>query len=325
MRQTQQIETIKKPANYSDIYKYDELQVWRNGDILPKITATKNQKAALQKGGAGRYRGKSLSPKAKRTFVSRAAYAATITPNGRPLKTFILTYRKGAQITPQQTKSHINRWLLWLKRHAGLNSFLYALELTEAGTYHYHFLVDMEYVESELLSFAWSKIRQDHSRNAVRAVGVVQDLNQCAGYAAKYFSKSKAIKPEFAEKVQGLRMWATSNNLAGYEYEVINSKVLEPDDIKRVNLIEVYKVEPLKNIEETQPANKTLVFSIYTSYMSSNDAKKYQPESEREKARPVSKVIEAWRKPKKHTYILKRLKSPLITLPKKVSCYVVGY
>jgi len=223
---------------------------------------------------AGRW-GKS----AKTRFISRCTW---LIENGKkPCYTMILTYRK--QPTNKQTKSHINRFILEMKRKQNLEGFAYTLEKTEEGIYHYHFLVCADFFKNdkfskggEKASKLWSKIRGDQARNAVRGLNVVRSKFAAGDYFAKavhYAAKlSKAnqdleqiineLDPSeherFKKKYQfdpNIRLWATSQYLV--KVEKVKIENIEEEGV--VNLI-LDKASRIEDFETEDGYKFTILF-----------------------------------------------------------------
>jgi len=280
----------QESAAGAPLKEYPKLKVWRCGDVLPQMNASAGQLENLQKGtsAASRYNGKTTAT-AKRIFVSRAVYAEQHTRGGRKLKKFILTYRytgEDSLIRPEDTKAHINRFLNWVRSKKGLGAtfWLYTLELTSNGQYHYHFMLDSNFIDAQEINRIWGKIRGDYAENAVRDIHTLYDSNGAAGYAAKYFTKNQELVKcaengvQVGDRLKGLRLWATSNNLVGNEFVLIDGNDLEIDHLKKVHKITI--VEDRKNADSTQPANEMpekpkILFEFYIGYMSANKAHYY--------------------------------------------------
>lgn len=269
-----QVETAKI------LNKHARLILYRNGDLLPNLkgTATDSQIEALKKGtaNANRYNGKATK-KGKRIFCSRAAYAAENTENGRRLKKFILTYRYTGEeslIQPHETKSHINRFLNWCRRHWQIKFYLYTLELTANGQYHYHFMVDANFINHKYINAIWCTIRGDYAKNAVRDLRTIYDANGAAGYAAKYFTKNQELEKckasgiDVNDRLDGLRIWATSNNLVGCESIQIENTLIFTEDLQKT--IEITSTATEKNTGITY-----IEWTFIFSYMKPNVASEY--------------------------------------------------
>lgn len=268
-------------ANPREFYQYERLKVFRCGDVLPEMKATANQLTALQKGTANaeRYTGKTTA-QAKRIFVSRAVYAGNHAKHGRKLKKFILTYRytdSNSLIQPETTKKHINRFLNYVRGKLKAEFYLYTLELTEKGQYHYHFMLDCNFIDRKEINNVWSLIRGDYSANAVRDIKTLYDANGAAGYAAKYFTKNQELEKcknsgvNVGERLKGLRLWATSQNLTGCEMVTIDAKDLQIEQLHETRKISI--VEDRENAEESEPAK--ILFEFLIGYMKANKANLY--------------------------------------------------
>jgi len=260
--------------------KHSRLVLYRNGDLLPNLkgTATDSQLEALKRGtaNANRYKGVATK-KGKRTFCSRAAFAAENTTGGRKMKKFILTYRyKDAEslIEPEETKAHINRFLNWCRRKWQIKYYLYTLELTTNGQYHYHFMVDADFINHKYINAVWCAIRGDYSKNAVRDLRTLYDANGAAGYAAKYFTKNQELEKckasgiDVNDRLDGLRIWATSNNLVGCESIEIENTLIFTEDLQKT-------VELTSTATEKTTGEKYIEWSFIFSYMKPNTASQY--------------------------------------------------
>jgi len=268
-------------APNKDLLQYERLKVWRCGDVLPEMKASGNQLQALQKGTANaeRYTGKTTA-NAKRVFVSRAVYAGLNAKHGRKLKKFILTYRyTGAEslIEPTETKKHINRFLNYVREKLKAEYYLYTLELTTNGQYHYHFMLDCDWIDKTEINQIWGLIRGDMAENAVRDIKTLYDANGAAGYAAKYFTKNQEIQKckssgvDVGARLNGLRLWATSQNLTGVEMVTIDAKELRIEQLHETHKITIE--DDSKTLEETQPTK--ILFAFHIGYMKANKANLY--------------------------------------------------
>lgn len=260
--------------------KHSRLILYRNGDLLPNLkgTATEAQIEALHRGTktANRYKG-IATRKGKRIFCSRAAYAAENSKGGRKLKKFILTYRYSGPeslISNEETKSHINRFLNWVRRNWQAEFYLYTLELTTNGQYHYHFMVDADFIDHRIINAVWCTIRGDYSSNGVRDLKTLHDANKAAGYAAKYFTKNQELEKcknsgiDVHDRLDGLRIWATSNNLVGTESIEIESLLICTEEIKETKEISNKLKEKTTGIEYIE-------WSFIYAYMKPNTASQY--------------------------------------------------
>jgi hypothetical protein len=223
---------------------------------------------------AGRW-GKS----AKTRFISRCTW---LIENGKkPCYTMILTYRK--QPTNKDTKSHINRFILEMKRKQNLEGFAYTLEKTEEGIYHYHFLVCADFFKNdkcskggEKASRLWGQIRGDHARNAVRGLNVVRSKFAAGEYFSKavhYAAKLSKANQDLQQAMNGLdldaqeafkkkysfdpniRLWATSQYLV--KVEKVKIENIEEEGI--VNLI-LDKASSIQDFETDDGYKFTVLF-----------------------------------------------------------------
>jgi len=193
----------------------------------------------------------------------------------------ILTYRK--QPTNKETKAHINRFILEMKRKQNLEGYAYTLEKTIEGIYHYHFIVCADYFKTdkssqggEKASALWGHIRGDHARNAVRGLNVVRSkfaagdyFSKAVHYAAKLSKANQDLQSimneldpseheQFKKQYQfdpNIRLWATSQYLV--KVEKVKIENIEEEGI--VNLI-LDKASRIQDFETEDGYKFTILF-----------------------------------------------------------------
>jgi hypothetical protein len=244
-------------SKISDIIGYNTYKFYLSGELRPIVSGSPDNLLQGTK-SAERYTD-GINHKAKLKFESRCGVMFRERKNR--LKTFILTYRRREWITEKQrieivkeSKKHINTFLTILRKTYQCNAYAYTIESTKNSEVHFHFIVDMPYVNAEKLNNTWAKVRGDYSNNAVRAIREIKNAGAAIRYAAKYLAKSEQINDEL---LKGFRRWATSNNLSGKEYLIISGHQVR-------NLVEKFERKEVvnKSTGEIFPALKTFKISV---------------------------------------------------------------
>jgi hypothetical protein len=157
-----------------------------------------------------------------------------------------LTYPKDFPIDGQVCKSHLNKFLIYVKRVWGVKHYAWAFEFQTRGAPHVHLLVD-EFVDKEWVSKTWFEIvgsgdlKHLHSGTRVTAVygrdkGISYMLRE---YGAK--KEQKEVPPGFQNVG---RFWGTSRGLVVPSRETMLA--ISPESVQLVRTLRRYTEKHLK-------------------------------------------------------------------------------
>jgi hypothetical protein len=129
-----------------------------------------------------------------------------------------LTYPKEFESDGLKVKRHLQRWLQWSQRRAGVGDYLWALEFQRRQAPHFHVFTagsDLLLMKTDVSS-TWFNIVESGDYKHLQAGTRTERLRipDAAGrYAAKYASKphQKAVPPDYRNVG---RFWGHSRNVA---------------------------------------------------------------------------------------------------------------
>lgn len=154
-----------------------------------------------------------ITRKAYLTFLSRSLNLFDRAEHS--ISSQILTYPKDYVV--ENPYKDFNRYLSNMRKNYDLRNYVAALELTKAGQWHYHLLVDLPYIKASRINKAWSMARGQEANNAVRDVRKVVAELAVMKYCADYMSKAKS-------KDHDLRKFTYSRGVMHEDFVYVDAK-----------------------------------------------------------------------------------------------------
>lgn len=217
-----------------------------SGKIVKLPNKSKPQLYNLTAGTKNKNRYQKISSNAREKLIYKALM---IKRNAKyECKTFILTYRKNTNIDVQSAKKQLHRFFEYIKKMYGYLRYVYTMELTKAGTIHFHVIADMKFIKVQILNDLWCKIRGDFSANAVRHVRKIKKYTAAMLYISKYITKAR----EYYEKLKGYRLFGYSNHIGNLKKTIVCD----------ISFIEIYKEKIAKTVVLQEDYYKMIFFYV---------------------------------------------------------------